>query len=42
MVTKLIARPWQVKRLYMHTKKNPPKELLELCREHNIMGFNEI
>lgn len=42
MVTKLIARPWQIKRLYMHTKKNPPKELLELCREHNIMGFNEI
>lgn len=42
MITKLVARPWQVERLYMHTKKDCPKELLELCREHQKMGFNNI
>lgn len=42
LVTKLIARPQQIKRYYMHTKKNPPQELLELCREHNIMRFNDL
>ena len=42
MVTKLIARPWQVERLYMHTKKIPSKELLELCREHQRMCFNHL
>lgn len=40
MITKLIARPWQIERLYMHTKKIPSEELLELCREHQKMGFN--
>lgn len=40
MVTKLIARPQQIERYYMHTKKNPPRELLELCREHQRMGYN--
>lgn len=42
LVTKLIARPWQVERLYMHTKKFPPIEVLELCREHQTMGFNNL
>lgn len=42
LVTKLIARPQQIKRYYMHTKRNPPQELLELCREHNIKGFNNL
>lgn len=40
MVTKLIARPQQIERYYVGTNKTPPKELLELCREHQRMGFN--
>ena len=43
LITKLIARPQQVKRYYMHTKsKNPPEELLELCRLHQENGFNNL
>lgn len=42
LVTKLVARPQQVIRLYMHTKKIPAKELLELCRKHQEMGFNNL
>lgn len=41
MVTKLIARPQQIKRYYINTNRQPSKKLLELCREHQRMGFNE-
>lgn len=40
MVTKLIARPHQIKRYYINTNKRPSEKLLELCREHQQMGFN--
>lgn len=42
MVTKLIARPQQVKRYYVNTSKQPPENILELCREHQRMGFNNL
>ena len=42
MVTKLIARPQQVKRYYVNTDKCPPKNVLELCLEHQKMGFNNL
>lgn len=42
LVTKLIARPQQVKRYYIHTKKEPPEELIKLCREHQKKGFNNL
>lgn len=43
LVTKLIARPQQIKRYYMHTrKKDAPEELLMMAKEHQIMGFNNL
>lgn len=42
MVTKLIARPQQVERYYVNTSKRPPEKVLELCREHQRMGFNHL
>lgn len=45
LVTKLLARPQQIKRYYESTgRKHPPeyKHILELAREHNILGFNNM
>ena len=45
LVSKLIARPQQIKRYYEYTGREPPKEykkILELAREHQILGYNEI
>ena len=42
MVTKLIARPQQIKRYYMNTNRQPPENVLELCLEHQRMGFNNL
>lgn len=42
LVTKLIARPQQVRRYYENTNRRPPKEVIEICREHQMMGFNEL
>lgn len=42
MVTKLIARPQQVKRYYDNANKQPPESILKLCREHQRMGFNNL
>lgn len=42
MVTKLIARPQQIKRYYVNTSKRPPENVLKLCREHQKMGFNNL
>lgn len=42
-VTKLIARPQQIKRYYEHTGREPPKEykkILELARQHISLGYN--
>ena len=40
LVTKLVARPQQVKRYYEHTKRHPAESLLAVCREHQEHGFN--
>lgn len=42
LVTKLIARPGQIKRYYANTSKQPPENILQLCREHQKMGLNEL
>lgn len=45
LVTKLLARPQQIKRYYEHSQREPPKEyekVLELARLHNVLGYNEI
>ena len=45
LITKLIARPQQIKRYYESTGREPPPEyedILELAREHHILGFNKI
>lgn len=43
LVTKLLARPQQIKRYYETTGRKRPKnynEILRLAREHNILGYN--
>ena len=45
LVTKLIARPQQIKRYYESTgREHPPeyKRILELARWHNILGYNNV
>ena len=45
LVTKLLARPQQIKRYYEHTQREPPEEyekILELARLHKFLGYNEI
>ena len=42
MITKLIARPNQIKRYYVDNDKNPPKWLLDLAKWHTLMGYNNI
>ena len=45
LVTKLLARPQQIKRYYDNTKREPPEELesvLALAREHTILGYNNM
>lgn len=45
MVSKLIARPQQIKRYYQNTGREPPEEyerILKLAKERNILGYNEI
>lgn len=39
MITKLIARPGQIKRYYNENEK-VPTELLKIAREHQKMNFN--
>lgn len=40
LVTKLIARPEQIKRYYKNFDKQPPKWLLELAEWHKSLGYN--
>lgn len=42
LVTKLIARPKQIKRYYQDAGRKPPKWLLDLCYWHNTLHYNEI
>ena len=45
LVSKLIARPKQIKRYYKLTGREPPKnykKILNLAERHKILGYNEI
>lgn len=45
LCTKLIARPQQIKRYYENSGREPPLEyenILELARQHNILGYNKL
>lgn len=41
LVSKLIARPNQIKRYYTDTDKEPPPSLLRLAEWHESMGYNK-
>lgn len=41
LVSKLIARPNQIKRYYVDTDKEPPPSLLRLAEWHESMGYNK-
>ena len=40
LVTKLIARPEQIKRYYKGLEEQPPKWLLDLAEWHKSLGYN--
>ena len=40
LVTKLIARPEQIKRYYKGLERHPPKWLLDLAEWHKSLGYN--
>jgi len=45
LVTKLLARPQQIKRYYESFERKPPLEyenILKLARQHNILGYNKL
>ena len=45
LVTKLLARPQQIKRYYESTgRKHPPEyeDILELALQHSILGYHHI
>lgn len=44
LVTKLIARPNQIKRYYESSGREPPQEyedVLKLAKQHEILGYHE-
>ena len=42
LITELIARPEQLKRLYRTENRKVPKKVLSLSYKHNVANFNEI
>lgn len=42
LVTKLIARPQQLKNLYQNDNRKVPKYLLNLAYWHNTLHYNEV
>lgn len=42
LVTKLIARPKQIKRLYQSVNRKAPRWLLDLAYWHSTLNYNEI
>ena len=42
LITELIARPEQLRRLYRSENREVPKEVLALAYKHNIACYNEI
>lgn len=41
LITELIARPEQLRRLYRSAGKEPPRKILKLAYKHNIERYNE-
>lgn len=41
LVSKLVARPNQVKRYYKNSGREPPKWLLDLCKWHEDLNYNK-
>lgn len=41
VVTKLIARPKQLRRLYESQDRTPPPKLMKLAYKHNALGYNQ-
>lgn len=41
LITVLIARPEQIRRLYRSAGKTPPKNIIKLAYKHNIDRYNE-
>ena len=41
LITELIARPEQLRRLYHSAGKEPPKKIIKLAYKHNIGRYNE-
>lgn len=41
LVSKLIARPHQIKRYYTDSDREPPKWLLDLCFWHQSLNYNK-
>ena len=41
LVTKLIARPEQIKRYYRNNNEEPPKWLIELAEWHKSLNYNK-
>lgn len=42
LITKLIAREKQVRRYYYNSGREPPLWLLDLCKMHQDLGYNEL
>lgn len=42
LITTLIARPEQIRRLYHSINEEPPKKIMRLAYKHNRKRFNEI
>lgn len=40
LITKLIARPMQIKRYYIHEGRYPPKWLIKIAIEHTRKHYN--
>ena len=40
LITKLVARPQQIKRYYINSGREPPEWLLELAEWHKQLGYN--
>lgn len=41
LITKLVARPEQLRRLYHSMGKEPPRKILKLAYKHNMERYNE-
>jgi len=41
VITKMIARPEQIKRLYRDVGLEPPEEVMMLAYLHNVNGYNK-